>query len=201
MIKGLRPVKLLIVGGVAGGSSAAARARRLSEQAEIVLFERGPDISFANCGLPYYIGEKIADRSKLLITTVEHFRQRYNVDVRTRSQVESINRSAKTVTVRNLVIGETYDEPYDKLVLAPGAAPLTPPIPGINLPGIFTLRDLADVDHIKAAVDSGVRQAVIVGAGFIGLELAENLVRRGVETTIVQLADQVMPPFDRAMTP
>lgn len=200
MIKGLRPVKLLIVGGVAGGSSAAARARRLSEQAEIVLFERGPDISFANCGLPYYIGEKIADRSKLLITTAEHFRQRYNVDVRTRSQVESINRSAKTVTVRNLLNDTTYDEPYDKLVLAPGAAPLTPPIPGINLPGIFTLRDLADVDRIKAAVDSGVRQAVIVGAGFIGLELAENLVRRGVETTIVELADQVMPPFDREMT-
>jgi len=200
MIKGLRPVKLLIVGGVAGGSSAAARARRLSEHAEIVLFERGPDISFANCGLPYYIGEKIADRSKLLITTAEHFRQRYNVDVRTHSQVESINRSAKTVTVRNLLNDTTYDEPYDKLVLAPGAAPLTPPIPGINLPGIFTLRDLADVDRIKAAVDSGVRQAVIVGAGFIGLELAENLVRRGVETTIVELADQVMPPFDREMT-
>lgn len=193
-------MKIVIVGGVAGGSSAAARARRLSETAEIVLFERGPDISFANCGLPYYIGEKIADRDKLLITTAEHFRERYNVDVRIRAQVESINRTAKTVTVRNLLINQTYDETYDKLVFAPGAAPLKPPIPGIDLPGIFTLRNLADVDRIKAAVDSGAKQAVIVGAGFIGLELAENLVKRGLDTTVVELQDQVMPPFDKEMT-
>jgi NADPH-dependent 2,4-dienoyl-CoA reductase/sulfur reductase-like enzyme/rhodanese-related sulfurtransferase len=193
-------MKLLIVGGVAGGSSAAARARRLSEQAEIILFERGPDISFANCGLPYYIGEKVADRDKLLITTVEHFRERFNVDVRIQSSVESINRTSKTVRVRDTESGKIYDESYDKLILATGAAPLKPPIAGIDLPGIFTLRDLHDVDCIKAAVDAGAKQAVIVGAGFIGLELAENLMRRGLETTVVELQDQLLPPFDKEMT-
>lgn len=193
-------MKLLIVGGVAGGSSAAARARRLSEQAEIILFERGPDISFANCGLPYYIGEKVADRDKLLITTVEHFRERFNVDVRIQSSVESINRTSKTVRVRDTESGKIYDESYDKLILATGAAPLKPPIAGIDLPGIFTLRDLHDVDCIKAAVDAGAKQAVIVGAGFIGLELAENLMRRGLETTVVELQGQLLPPFDKEMT-
>src|SRR5262245_13726730 len=193
-------MKLLIVGGVAGGASAAARARRLSEEAEIVLFERGPDVSFANCGLPYYVGGTIAERGKLLVTTPERLRTRFRLDVRTRSSVEAINRTAKTVRVRDLASGREYEGGYDKLILAPGAAPLRPPIPGIGLPGIFTLPNLQDVDRIKERVDQGVRQAVVVGAGFIGLELVENFVRRGVAVTVVELQDQVLPPFDREMT-
>lgn len=193
-------MKLVIVGGVAGGASAAARARRLSEQAQIVLVERGPDVSFANCGLPYYIGGEIADRSKLLVVTPERLRERFNLDVRVRSSVESIDRAAKTVRILNLDSGWEYDEPYDKLILAPGAAPLRPPIPGIDLPGMFTLRNLQDMDRIKSALHAGVRQAVVVGAGFIGLELVENLVRLGVTTTLVELQDQVLPPFDKEMT-
>lgn len=193
-------MKLVIVGGVAGGASAAARARRLSEQAQIVLVERGPDVSFANCGLPYYIGGEIADRSKLLVVTPERLRERFNLDVRVRSSVESIDRAAKTVRIRKLDSGREYDEPYDKLILAPGAAPLRPPIPGIDLPGLFTLRNLQDMDRIKSSLHDGVRQAVVVGAGFIGLELVENFVRLGVTTTLVELQDQVLPPFDKEMT-
>lgn len=193
-------MKLLIVGGVAGGASAAARARRLSEEAEIVVFERGPDVSFANCGLPYYVGGAIAEREKLLVTTPERLRTRFRLDVRTLSSVEAIDRSAKKIRVRELASGREYEESYDKLILAPGAAPLKPPIPGIELPGIFTLRNLPDVDRIKERVDHGVKQIVVVGAGFIGLELVENFVQRGIATTVVELQDQVLPPFDKEMT-
>jgi NADPH-dependent 2,4-dienoyl-CoA reductase/sulfur reductase-like enzyme/rhodanese-related sulfurtransferase len=193
-------VKLVIVGGVAGGASAAARARRLSEDAHIVLFERGADVSFANCGLPYYVGGEIAEREKLLVSTPARFRSRFSIDVRVRSSVEAIHRSAKKVQVRDLARGGVYEETYDKLILAPGAAPLRPPIPGIDLPGVFTLRNLQDTDHIKKIVDGGVESAVVVGAGFIGLEVVENLVKRGVECTLVELQDQVLPPFDREMT-
>ena len=193
-------MKLIIVGGVAGGASAAARARRLSEDADILLFERGPDVSFANCGLPYYVGGEIVDRNKLLVTTPERLRTRFRLDVRTRCSVESIDRADMTVRIRDLVSGREYDESYDKLILAPGAAPLRPPIPGIDLPGIFTLRNLQDVDRIKERIDHGTRQAVVVGAGFIGLELVENFVRRGIATTVVELQDQVLPPFDKEMT-
>lgn len=193
-------MKLLIVGGVAGGASAAARARRLSEDAEIVLFERGPDVSFANCGLPYYLGGQIASRDKLLVVTPERLRERFKLDVRTRSSVEGIDRAAKTVRVRDLATGREYEEGYDKLILATGAAPIRPPLPGIDLPGVFTLRNLQDVDRIKERIDRRVRQAVAVGAGFIGLELAENFVRRGIATTVVELQDQVLPPLDREMT-
>jgi len=193
-------MKLVIIGGVAGGASAAARARRLSEDAEIVLFERGPDVSFANCGLPYYVGGTIAQREKLLVTTAERLHARFNLDVRTRSSVEAIDRAAKKVRVRDLASGREYEESYDKLILAPGAMPIKPPIPGIDLPGIFALRNLQDVDQIKARIDQGVKQAIVVGAGFIGLELVENLVRRGVGTTLVELQDQVLPPLDKEMT-
>ncbi len=193
-------MKLLIVGGVAGGASAAAHARRLSEDAEIILFERGPDVSFANCGLPYYVGGAIASRTKLTVTTPERLRTRFKLDVRTLSSVESIDRPAMKVSVRDLSSGRVYDETYDKLLLAPGAAPLSPPIPGIDLPGIYTLRNLQDVDRIKERVDRGVKQAVVVGAGFIGLELVENLVKRGISTIVVELQDQVLPPFDKEMT-
>jgi NADPH-dependent 2,4-dienoyl-CoA reductase/sulfur reductase-like enzyme len=193
-------MKLLIVGGVAGGASAAARARRLSEDAHIVMFERGPDVSFANCGLPYYIGGEITERDKLLVVTPERLQARYKLDVRVRTSVEAIDRAAKKDRVRDLNSGQVYEESYDKLILAPGAAPIRPPLPGIDLPGIFTLRNLQDMDRIKAKLDQGVRQAVVVGAGFIGLELVENLVRRGIATTVVELQDQVLPPFDKEMT-
>src|SRR3954466_1667465 len=187
-------MKLLIVGGVAGGASAAARARRLSEDAHIVLFERGPDVSFANCGLPYYLGGEIAERDKLLVVTPDRLRTRFNLDVRVRTSVERIDRAAKKVHVRDLASGREYEEAYDKLILAPGAAPLRPPLPGIDLPGIFTLRNLQDVDRIKSKMDQGVKQAVVIGAGFIGLELVENFVRQGIATTVVELQDQVLPP-------
>lgn len=193
-------MKLLIVGGVAGGASAAARARRLSEDAEIVLFERGPDVSFANCGLPYYIGGEIVEREKLLVTTPQRLRTRFRLDVRTRTSVEAIDRVSKIVRVRDLSSGKEYDESYDKLILAPGAAPIRPPLPGIDLPGVLTLRNLQDMDRIVTTLERGVKQAVVVGAGFIGLELVENFVRRGIATTVVELQDQVLPPFDKEMT-
>lgn len=192
-------MKLVIVGGVAGGASAATRARRLAEQSHIVVFERGPDVSFANCGLPYYLGGEIADRGKLLVVTPERMKERFNLDVRVRSSVEAIDRARKLVRVRNLASGREYDESYDKLILAPGAAPIRPPLPGIDLPGIFTLRNLQDVDRIKEKLDAA-RSAVVIGAGFIGLELVENFVRRGIATTVVELQDQVLPPFDKEMT-
>lgn len=193
-------MKFVIVGGVAGGASAAARARRLSEEAEIVIFERGPDVSFANCGLPYHIGGVIASRDKLLVTSPDRLRERFRLIVRTRSEVEAINRAAKTVRVRDLTSGRVYDESYDKLLLAPGAAPIRPSIPGADLPNVFTLRNLADTDRIKQAVDAGVKQAVIVGGGFIGIELAENFVHRGIATTILDRNEQVLAPFDPEMT-
>ncbi|WP_339908646.1 FAD-dependent oxidoreductase [Symmachiella dynata] len=193
-------MKIVIVGGVAGGASAAARARRLSEDSEIVLVERGPDVSFANCGLPYYLGGTIVDRQKLLVVTPERLEARMRLDVRVRSSVESIDRQAKTVRIHDLESGRIYDEAYDKLILAPGAAPLRPPIPGIDSPGVFTLRNLQDTDRIKAMLDSNIQQAVVVGAGFIGLELVENLLQLGIDTTIVELQDQVLPPFDKEMS-
>jgi NADPH-dependent 2,4-dienoyl-CoA reductase/sulfur reductase-like enzyme/rhodanese-related sulfurtransferase len=193
-------MKLVIVGGVAGGASAATHARRLSEDAQIVLFERGPDISYNNCGLPYYVGGVIADRDDLLVVTPERMRERYNLDVRVRTEVVAIDRSARTVHARDLATGRAYDEAYDKLILSPGAAPVRPDVPGIGLPGIFTLRDLRDVDGIFERIEQGVKHAVVVGGGYIGLEMAENLVRRGVATTLVQSHDRVLSSFDDEMT-
>ncbi|AWM40583.1 Coenzyme A disulfide reductase [Gemmata obscuriglobus] len=193
-------MKLVIVGGVAGGASAAARARRLSEDAEILLLERGPDVSFANCGLPYHIGGVIPQRDKLLVTTPERLRERFRLDVRTRSEVVVIDRRKKAVRVRDLTSDREYEETYDKLILAPGAAPIRPPVPGADLPNVFTLRALADTDRIKSLADGGIQRAVVVGAGFIGLELAENFVHRGIATTVLDRNRQVLPPFDAEMT-
>ncbi len=193
-------MNLLIVGGVAGGASAAARARRLSEEAHIVLFERGPDVSFANCGLPYYLGGEIAEREKLLVAKPALLRSRFNLDVRTQSSVEAIDRTKKTVRVRDLASGREYEEPYDKLILATGAAPFRPAIPGIDLAGVYTLRNLQDTDAIKECVDRGVKQTVLLGGGFICLELAENFVRRGIATTVVEKNGQILTPFDKEMT-
>ncbi len=192
-------MRIVIVGGVAAGASAATRARRLSEEAEIIMLERGPDVSFANCGLPYHLGGEIADREKLLVVKPELLARRFRIDVRTRSEVVAIDRARKLVQVRDLAHGQRYDLEYDKLVLAMGAEPLRPPIAGLDLAGVFTLRNLADIDRIKAFVDGGVGSAVVVGAGFIGLEVVENLVRRGVATTLIELQDQVLPVLDREM--
>jgi len=192
--------KLLIVGGVAGGATAAARARRLDERAEIILFERGEHISFANCGLPYYIGEVIKKREDLLVTTAEAFSDRYNIDVRIFSEVIAINTKNKQVEVKNIKTGETYKESYDKIILSPGAEPVKPTFKGIELDNIFNLRNIPDSEHIKAHVDiKRPESAVVVGGGFIGLEMAENLVHRGVKTTIVEILDQVMAPLDYEM--
>jgi NADPH-dependent 2,4-dienoyl-CoA reductase/sulfur reductase-like enzyme/rhodanese-related sulfurtransferase len=192
--------KLLIIGGVAGGATAAARARRLDERAEIILFERGEHISFANCGLPYYIGEVIKKREDLLVTTPETFRDRYNIDVRIFSEVTAINIKDKQVEVKNIKTGVTYKESYDKIILSPGAEPVKPPFKGIELNNIFSLRNIQDSDLIKAHVDTKrPESAVVVGGGFIGLEMAENLVHRGVKTTIVEILDQVMAPLDYEM--
>lgn len=192
-------MKIAIVGGVAGGASAAARARRLSESAEIIVFERGHDPSFANCGLPYYIGGEIADRQKLLVAPKQMLIDRHRLDVRTRQSVQAIDRQRKRITIKDLVDGTTYEESYDKLILSPGASPLRPPIPGIDLPGIYTLRDMRDADRLHEVASKAAR-VVVVGGGFIGLEMTENLVRRGVQTAVVELADQVLPPWDREMT-
>jgi NADPH-dependent 2,4-dienoyl-CoA reductase/sulfur reductase-like enzyme/rhodanese-related sulfurtransferase len=193
-------MKLVIVGGVAGGASAAARARRLSESAEIVMFERGPDVSFANCGLPYYIGGEIQDRDKLLVTKPALLRNRYRIDVRTETDVVAIDRAAKVVTARDLRDGSEIRESYDALILAPGAAPWVPPMEGADCPGVFTLRNLEDVDRIKGAVDGGAKRAVVVGAGYIGVELVENFLRRGLRVDVVELQDQIVPVTDREMT-
>jgi NADPH-dependent 2,4-dienoyl-CoA reductase/sulfur reductase-like enzyme/rhodanese-related sulfurtransferase len=191
-------MRIVIVGAVAGGASAAARARRLDEKAEIVLLERGPVPSFANCGLPYYIGGVIERREALLVTPQERLETRYRLDVRTQTEVMAIDRKLKQVSVRNLKTGETYDQPYDKLILSPGAAPLRPPIPGADLRSVYTIRDLQDADRLKK-IASRAERAVVVGAGFVGLEMAENLVHCDIQTTVVELSDQILPPWDAEM--
>ncbi|WP_299578178.1 CoA-disulfide reductase [uncultured Sunxiuqinia sp.] len=192
--------KYVIIGGVAGGATAAARLRRLDEKAEIIMFERGQNISYANCGLPYYIGGTITEREKLLVQTPESFRARLNVDVRVLQEVTQINREAQTVEVLNHQTKETYTESYDKLVVSPGAEPVKPPIAGINDPSIFTLRNVHDTDRIKSFCDTQKpKRAVVIGAGFIGLEMAENLHQLGMNVTIVEMASQVMAPLDYEM--
>jgi NADPH-dependent 2,4-dienoyl-CoA reductase/sulfur reductase-like enzyme/rhodanese-related sulfurtransferase len=192
--------KIVITGGVAGGATAAARIRRLDENAEIILLERGEYISFANCGLPYYIGGTIKKRDDLLVTTAEDFTRRYNIDIRPFSEVTAVHPKEKTVEIKEMATGRVYRERYDKLILSPGAAPLRPPIEGIDDKRIFTLRNIPDTDGIKSMVDAiGSGRAVVVGGGFIGLEMAENLAHRGIKVTIVEMADQVMTPIDYEM--
>lgn len=194
-------MKILIVGGVAGGASAAARARRLSEDAEIVMLERGPEVSFANCGLPYHVGGEIVERSKLLLQTPKSLRQRLNIDVRVRHEAIAIDSVARTVKVKRLEDSTVYEETYDHLILATGASPLVPPIEGRERPGVFTLRDLPDMDQIIAWRSERAPRgdAVVVGAGFIGLEMAEQLHRLGMKVQVIEAADQVLPPLDPEM--
>lgn len=190
-------MKYIIVGAVAGGASTAARLRRLDEHAEIVIFEKGEYISYANCGLPYYIGDVIKDRNKLFVQTAASFNQRFNIDVRVMTEVTGINPANKTITAKNQVTGAVYEEQYDKLVLSPGAEPLRPPLPGIGSEGIFTLRNVADTDYIKNYVQKiKAGKAVIIGGGFIGLEMAENLHDVGLDVTIIEMGNQVLAPID-----
>lgn len=191
-------MKIVIVGGVAGGASCAARLRRLDENAEIVLFERGQHISFANCGLPYYIGQVIREEGHLLVQTPEGMNTRFKIDVRTESEVVAIDRKARSVTVKNLATGEEYTESYDKLVLSPGASPIRPA--GLTAPNVFTLRNIPDTFAITSYADrSQAKRAVVVGGGFIGIEMAENLTERGIAVTLLELAPQIMPPLDPEM--
>lgn len=190
--------KIIIIGGVAGGASAAARARRLSEEAEIILLERGPYVSFANCGLPYHIGGEIADRDRLLVTTPEALRKRFRIDVRTRNEAVVIQPSEKTVEIKNLETGKVYRESYDNLILSPGAEPVRPPIPGIENPKVLSLRNMEDMDRIIKALD-GKQHATVIGGGYIGLEMAEALRRRKIATALIELAPQVMGPADPEM--
>ncbi|MGP8079033.1 MAG: FAD-dependent oxidoreductase [Dehalococcoidales bacterium] len=192
-----RKTRILIVGGVAGGASCAARLRRLSEDTEIIVFERGPYVSFANCGLPYYVGEVITHEKSLLLATPELFSKRFNIEIRTQSEVLSIDREKRELKIKNSLSGEVYSEKYDKLVLAPGATPIRPPLPGIDLPGIFTLRTIPDSNRMKDwIIEKNVKRAVVIGGGFIGLETAENLVKRGISVTIAEMLPQVMSPLD-----
>lgn len=192
-------MKIVIIGGVAGGASAAARARRLSEDAEIVLIERGEHPSFANCGLPYYVGGTIQERDKLLVAPVEMLRNRHRLNVQVRTEAIRIDRKNKTVAVRELDGGAEREEAYDKLIIATGAAPFRPPISGIEGPRVLELRDLKDADKMHAVATSNVTRALVIGAGFIGVEVTENLVQRGIETTMVELAPQILAPWDPEM--
>lgn len=192
-------MKYIIVGGVAGGATAAARLRRNAEDSEIILFEKGEHISYANCGLPYYIGGTIAERDALFLQTPEAFEQRFRVSVRVQTEVTAIDRNRQVVTVRT-ADGRTYDESYDKLLLSPGALPVVPPLAGADAEGVFTLRNVADTDAIAAYLDTHtVRHAIVVGGGFIGLEMAENLHERGIGVSVVEMAEQVMAPVDYSM--
>lgn len=191
--------KIVIIGGVAGGASAAVRVRRLDENATVIVIERGNDVSFANCGMPYFIGEEIETRSPLIVQSKETLQKRFRLDIRTKTEALRIDPKAHKVFLKDLNSGREYTEAYDKLILSPGASPIIPPIEGREHPAIFTLRDLGDMDRIKAKVD-GAKTALIIGGGFIGLEMAENLHRRGLQVSLADLATQVMPPLDKEMT-
>jgi len=192
--------KHLIIGGVAAGMSAAARLRRLDEKSEIIVLERGGYVSYANCGLPYYVGNEISDRNDLLLQTPESFKRRFNVDVRIHAEAVAVHPDRKAVTIKNLLTGELYEESYDSLLLTPGGSPVRPSIPGCLHPAIKTLWTLPDTDEIRKMVDSGsVRRALVVGGGFIGLEMAENIRIRGIEVALVEMAPQVMNVIDPEM--
>lgn len=210
-------MKVIIVGGVAGGASCAARLRRMDEKAEILMVERGPYVSYANCGLPYHVGGSIEHESSLLVATEKTFRVQFAIDCRTRCEVIGISSKKKTVELKNHGTGEVTTEKYDKLVLSPGAAPIRPPLPGIDLQGIFSVRTVPDARRIREWLDRGTedqsgmnsytgfqtvtkpKRAVVVGGGFIGLEMVENLIHRGLEVTLIEKLDQVMPPLDPEM--
>lgn len=192
--------KIVIVGGVAGGASAAARARRLNEQAEIIIFERDHFISFANCGLPYHIGGEITNRSALLVQTPESMRARFNLDIRIESEVTGIDSRNKCVHIKHLATGREYTETYDELILSPGAKPIIPKLPGVDLPQVFVLRNIPDMDNIIRHInDTAPKSAAVIGGGFIGIEMAEALAHRGIKTSLIELSDQVLGVLDSEM--
>ena len=192
--------RVLIVGGVAGGASAAARLRRLDETAEIVVFDRGPYVAFANCGLPYYVGNVINDEAKLLVSSPQMFRDRFNVEVFTDTEVVEIDRAASMLTVRDVATGKKRQERYDALLLSPGAAPIRPALPGSERPGVFAVRNIPDTRKIRSWIgERNAKSAVVVGGGFIGLEMVENLLHRGLAVTVLEKLPQVMPPLDPEM--
>ncbi len=192
--------RVLIVGGVAGGASCAARLRRLDELVEILMFDRGPYVSFANCGLPYYVGNIISDERKLLVASREMFHERFNIEVQTEAEVANVDRSVSTITVRDLRTGDSRTERYDVLVLAPGAAPIRPPLPGVDLGGVFAVRTIPDTRRIRSWIsERSAKTAVVVGGGFIGLEMVENLSHRGLSVTVLEKLPQLMPPLDPEM--
>jgi NADPH-dependent 2,4-dienoyl-CoA reductase/sulfur reductase-like enzyme/rhodanese-related sulfurtransferase len=194
------PRTIVIVGGVAGGASAAARARRMNEDARIIVLEKDPWVSYASCGLPYYVGDEIHDRARLLVATPALFETRFKVEIRTGHRADAIDRAHRIVTVTRVESGEAYDLSYDRLILAPGASPIRPPLPGLDAPHVFTLRTLRDADRIRELVEKRQpRRAVVVGAGFIGLEMVEQLIRRKVAVSLVELTPQVLPPLDPDM--
>jgi len=209
-------MKVIIVGGVAGGASCAARLRRLDEKADILLVERGPFVSYANCGLPYHVGGSIENESSLLVATEQMFRNQFAIDCRTNCEVVGIHSGKKTVDLKNHITGEVSTEKYDKLVISPGAAPIRPPLTGIDLPGIFSVRTVADAKNIREWLERDIdrsvgnsftgvdtiskpKHAVVIGGGFIGLEMVENLMERGLEVTLIEKLNQVMPPLDPEM--
>ena len=192
--------RVLIVGGVAGGASCAARLRRLDESVEISIFDRGPYVSFANCGLPYYVGNVISDEASLLVASREMFHERFNIEVHTDTEVTGIDRAARVITMRDGRTGETRAERYDALVLSPGAAPIRPPLPGVDRPGVFAVRTIPDSRRIRSWItDHSAKTAVVVGGGFIGLEMVENLIHRQLSVAILEMLPQVMPPLDIEM--
>ncbi|HZK41880.1 MAG TPA: FAD-dependent oxidoreductase, partial [Clostridia bacterium] len=194
-------MKIIVIGAVAGGATAAARMRRLAEDAEILVLERGEHVSFANCGLPYYIGGVITRREALFVSPLETIRAKYGFEIRTQSEALAIDRDRKSVKVKNLATGDIYEEHYDKIILSTGSSPFIPPMKGIDAHNIFTLWTIEDTDRIWSFIkEKNPRRAVVVGGGFIGIEMVENLVERGIECTLVELSDQVMPPFDKDMT-
>ncbi|MFV0469625.1 MAG: FAD-dependent oxidoreductase, partial [Dysgonomonas sp.] len=193
-------MKIVIIGGVAGGATTAARLRRMDEEAQIILFERGEYVSYANCGLPYYIGGTINDRDRLFVQTVDGFTDRFRIDIRVKSEITAIDTKHQTVTVANLADGTTYSESYDKLVISTGAEPIKPPLPGIDGANIMSLRNVPDMDKIKNYIESiRPQSAVVIGAGFIGLEMVENLHDLGIEVSVVEKSNQVMAPLDFSM--
>ena len=212
-------MKVIIVGGVAGGASCAARLRRLDENAEILMVERGPYVSYANCGLPYHVGGVIEKEASLLVANEETFRSQFAIDVRTRCEAIAISPQEKTVKLRDVATGEVTTHAYDKLVLSPGAVSVRPPLPGIDLPGIFHVRTVPDAREICEWIEKGnpflagiyrysgfqtlrpKPRAVVIGGGFIGLEMVENLVHRGFDVTLVEMLDQVLPPIDKEHAP
>ncbi|MEI6221563.1 MAG: FAD-dependent oxidoreductase [bacterium] len=194
------PNKLIIIGGVAGGASCATRARRLSETTEIIILERGPHVSFANCGLPYFVGNIIKNDQDLILATPETFKTRYNIDVRTMNEAIAIDKEKKIVTVKNHLDGTTYEERYDALVLSPGASPIKPPLPGIDLPGIFTLRTVPDSQTVKKWIQqTQAKQAVVIGGGYIGMEMVENFLHLGIKVTVIERNTNILGTFDPEM--